>query len=321
MLLPPSLRNRRRLEMRIGDQGLPEVALLGRYNYVRAQAPLFEHTHGNILEVCFLVKGRQTYRAGNRNYHLRGGDVFVAFPHERHGSAGNPEEKGVLYWIMLQRTSRRLFGLTESASAHLWKSLCHLPSRHFRGSAKMKTQLDALTALFHEAGSPLRAAALTVEALGFFLEVLRCAKAGQPAENSAQRMEKICRYIQDHLEEPLTVPDLAGQAGLSTPRFKALFKEETGVPPGDYVLRTKVAEARRRLESGRHTITEVAIALEFSSSQYFATVFKRYTGKTPSEVAAAPSIRLALLDCSHSTLSHGRQAKGRHQAPAIRLPG
>jgi AraC-like DNA-binding protein len=284
MLLSPALRNRRRIEMRLAAVGLPEVFLVGRYNYTQAGPPLAEHTHGDLLEVCYLVKGRQTYRAGKRNHHLRGGDVFVAFPHERHSTAGNPEEKGVLYWIMLKRTGRTLFGLPASTSAHLWNSLCHLPRRHFRGSARMKSQLDAITALFHEPRSPLQTAALTVEALGFFLEVLRCARAGSDTENSGQRMARICRYIEDHLEEPLSVPDLAAQARLSVPRFKALFKEETGVPPGEYVLRAKIAEARRRLESGRSSITEVAHALEFSSSQYFATVFKRYTGQTPSAV-------------------------------------
>ena len=284
MLLSPTLRNRRRIEMQIPADELPEVPLLGRYNYSHAEPPVSEHTHGNILEICYLVKGRQTYRVDERNYHLRGGDVFVAFPHERHGSAGNPEEKGVLYWIMLRKPGRRLFGLPEPQSAQLWKSLCHLPQRHFRGSARMKTQLDTLTALYHEKASAMRPAYFTVEALGFALEVLRCAGANQPPESSAQRMEKICRYIQDHLEEPLSVPDLAAQAGLSTPRFKALFKEETGVPPGEYVLRAKLDEAQKRLASGRQTITEVAFALEFSSSQYFATVFKRYTGKNPSSL-------------------------------------
>jgi AraC-like DNA-binding protein len=284
MLLSPTLRNRHRIEMQFSAGELPEVLLLGRYNYSHAESPLSEHTHGNILEICYLVKGRQTYRVGDRNYHLRGGDVFVAFPHERHGSAGNPEEKSVLYWIMLRKPGRRLFGLPEAQSAQLWKSLCHLPRRHFRGSAKMKTQLDTLTALYHEKATAMRPAYFTVEALGFVLEVLRCAGAKRAEESSAQRMGKICRYIQDHLEEPLSVPDLAAQAGLSTPRFKALFKEETGVPPGEYVLRAKVAEAQRRLTSGHHSVTEVAFALEFSSSQYFATVFKRYTGKNPSAV-------------------------------------
>jgi AraC-like DNA-binding protein len=289
MLLPPALRNRRRLEMRLSDRGLPEVPSLGRYNYARAEPPIADHTHGNGLEVCFLVKGRQTYEVGDRNYHLRGGDVFIAFPHEWHGSAGNPEEKGVLYWIMLQKTGRKLFGLPERQSAHLWNSLCHLPLRHFRGSAKMKTQLDTLTALYHEEGSLLSPAFFTVEALGFFLEVLRCADASRTTESPAQRMGKICRYVQDHLEEPLAVPDLAAQAGLSVPRFKALFKEETGVPPGEYILRAKVAEAHRRLASGRYSVTEVAFSLEFSSSQYFATVFKRYTGKNPSAISPGTS--------------------------------
>lgn len=284
MHLPPALRRRRRIEMRLAEIGLPEVFILGRYNYTKAGPPLPEHTHGDLLEICYLVKGRQTYRVGTRNYHLRGGDVFVAFPHERHSTAGNPEEKGVLYWIMLKRTNPILFGLPAATSAQLWDSLCHLPHRHFRGSARMKSQLDALAVLFHEPRTPLQTAALTVEALGFFLEVVRCGNAEPGMESSGQRMARICRYIGDHLEEPLSVPDLAAQARLSVPRFKALFKEETGVSPGEYVLRAKIAEARRRLESGSPTVTEVAHALEFSSSQYFATVFKRYTGCTPSAV-------------------------------------
>jgi len=49
----------------------------------------------------------------------------------------------------------------------------------------------------------------------------------------------------------------------------------------------KIEKAMVWLRAGKMNITEIAFALDFSSSQYFATVFKRYTGKRPSQVVAA----------------------------------
>ncbi len=55
------------------------------------------------------------------------------------------------------------------------------------------------------------------------------------------------------------------------------------MPPGEFILRCKVEHARRLLAEEASPITEIAFRLGFSSSQYFATVFKRYTNMTPRE--------------------------------------
>ena len=78
-----------------------------------------------------------------------------------------------------------------------------------------------------------------------------------------------------------------GVARLSESRFKARFKREMGVPPAEYWLRKKVEQASVLL--AKATITQVAHQLGFSSSQYFATVFKRYTLTSPSLVHAKSS--------------------------------
>lgn len=284
MQLSPSLRKRRRLEMCLARQGIPEVPLLGRYNYQHVGTPIPEHTHGDILEICFLVRGRQTYRVGGKQYHLRGGDVFVTFPNERHDSAGTPEDKGVLYWMMVRKPGKTFFGLPPRESGRLWNALCQMPFRHFRGSLKMKEDLDLLTALSQGPGFNLRQVHLLSGVLSFLLEVAGCSRRVsnlQSRDGSPRAIQEVLTYIDTHVEETLPVPQLALQAGLSTARFKARFKEEMGVPPAEYVLRTKVTEARNRLSVGQGNITEVAYGLGFSSSQYFATVFKRFTGMSP----------------------------------------
>ncbi len=76
-------------------------------------------------------------------------------------------------------------------------------------------------------------------------------------------------------------------AHLSLSRFKARFKNEVGLPPADFIMRGKIERARQLLAAGDLSVTQIAMRLGFSSTQYFATAFKRHTGKTPSQARRA----------------------------------
>jgi AraC-like DNA-binding protein len=95
----------------------------------------------------------------------------------------------------------------------------------------------------------------------------------------------VLQHIENHLEDPVHVPRLAEVARLSESRFKTRFKRELGVPPAEFWLRQKIEKATLLLKS--KSVTEVAHELGFSSSQYFATVFKRYTLCSPSRFRLA----------------------------------
>lgn len=274
------LRNRRRLEMNLTEVGIPDLPLLGRYNYTKAHPPLRDHQHRNAIEICFLEKGRQSYYMDHRFYRLRGGDIFITPPNKEHSTGGEPEEKGVLYWIVIRlpKRSAGLFELSPSLSQVILDGLISAPT-HFRGSLKLKEHLDRITTLFHEDEHPLRAFALLNRVRDSILEILECARL-HTRLGSGGIMQSTCNYIQKNLAEPLSVSMLAEHRKMSLPHFKALFKRETGIPPAEYVLRAKITEAQRLL-SGRASVTEVSYQLGFSSSQYFSTVFKRFTGRTP----------------------------------------
>jgi AraC-like DNA-binding protein len=75
---------------------------------------------------------------------------------------------------------------------------------------------------------------------------------------SSQRNCLCLQFIQDRLDEPLTVSQLADFCRISIPRFKAWFRNATGVPPREYLLRRKIEAASAQLKEGKKSVTEIA---------------------------------------------------------------
>ena len=267
--------------------GIPDVPLLGRYEYRSVGPGLPTHRHPGIVEICYLSRGRQTYRAGGREYHLAGGDVFVTAPGEPHDTAGQPEDCSVLYWInlLIPRRGGSLLTLPAHDSAVLIQKLLHLRERQFAGSPALKSILDQVFTLYARPDDPLRRAAIVNHMVRYLLEILDCAEGCSRARLSPAVLA-IVEALHSHPEREYPLAGLAREAGLSLSRFKVRFRMEVGIGPREYILREKVEAARRMLEDDV-PVTDVAMRLGFSSSQYFATVFKRFTRQTPREFRAA----------------------------------
>ncbi len=283
ILIDPS-DQRRILDFR--PLGFRDVAVLGRYSYATAHGALEDHSHGEMLEICFLESGEQTYVVGGTEYRLTGGDLFVTFPGEVHGTGHTPEGKGRLYWMLLfvPKGNRGFLALQPAEARELIDQLLRLP-RQFRAAGDLKKTLDRIFEVFDRRDAPLRAADLRNLLLRFLLDVLDSAGRREPA--LSPEMQQVCRFIQENLAESLTVRQLARLVHLSQSRLKARFKAEVGIPPADYVMRQRVARAKELLHDTDMTVCDLSLGLGFSTPQYFSTVFHRYTGQTPSEFRAA----------------------------------
>lgn len=263
-------------------RGLPGVRMLGRYRHAEARAGLAPHSHPGSLEICLLLKGRQTYRVGGRACRLKGGDQFVTWPGETHDTAGDPQEKGELAWLIvdLPRRGRGFLFLSPAATAPLAAALRRLPARHFRAGRRAAGCLELAFAALRKKG-PLAPVAAAQALTSYLLETVAAAGQGEVPAVSP-RIAAALAHVEGRPEKWIPVPELAERSGLSVPRFKARFRAETGMPPGEFMLRRKIEAARERLVRPGASVTGVAYDLGFSSSQYFATAFKRYTLKTPS---------------------------------------
>ena len=83
-----------------------------------------------------------------------------------------------------------------------------------------------------------------------------------------------------------SVDELSVAFDCSGAQLRRLFRQEYGLSPKQYLTRVRMDSARALLQAGLFSVRQVAQRCGFANEKYFATVFKAYTGLTPSQYAA-----------------------------------
>lgn len=104
-----------------------------------------------------------------------------------------------------------------------------------------------------------------------------------PSRLQASEMQEILRVVESRLLEWPHVAAVAEFFAMEPSQFQRLFKKATGMSPWNYILRARCRHGCDQLRTSRTSITTLAHALGFSSSQHFSTVFRRLTGHAPGE--------------------------------------
>jgi AraC family transcriptional regulator len=137
------------------------------------------------------------------------------------------------------------------------------------------------TAEFAEA--PLGAQALTL-VIGLLLACARKQVRARAHVLSERRLAAVIRCIDDAGNDTITVEQLAGIAGMPARKFSAAFREATGLPVYQYVLRRRSERARDLLTSSDLRLSEIAQRTGFSHQSHMNRVIKRLLGRTPAQI-------------------------------------
>lgn len=103
------------------------------------------------------------------------------------------------------------------------------------------------------------------------------------AEQPKSIVEQIKQYIHTHCGDDLTRNHLAEIVYLNPDYLARLFKKETGVSLGSYIIQVRIAAAKHLLETTRMSIYEVAKKVGYANYSYFSKLFKQEVGLSPNE--------------------------------------
>lgn len=99
----------------------------------------------------------------------------------------------------------------------------------------------------------------------------------------SEQVREALRFLEEHLEESVSMRDTAEHLHMNASYFSVHFKEQTGLTFSDYVTRRRVQRAKELLTSTRLTIAEIAERVGYQTAKYFVKVFREMTGVSPGQ--------------------------------------
>jgi len=277
---------------------LPEVRSVGVWD--AAGAPtwgLARHCNEGI-EFTFLARGATAFEVDGRRWTLRKGQMTITRPWQFHAVGDPTIGASRLIWLILDVGVRRpnqtwrwpewllctpdeVQGLTRLLSQNeqpVWQADAEIE----RWFVKLAELLEGTTA----SGSAESRLKLCINGLLLaLLEMFDHARIPLDAylSSSQRAVQLFLQALPEYADRDWDLGAMAAQCGLSRTQFSAYCKELTGLTPMQYLMRCRVERAARLLtQHPELSITEVALACGFNSSQYFATVFRIHQGCTPS---------------------------------------
>lgn len=140
--------------------------------------------------------------------------------------------------------------------------------------------------------APLKDAAIYSKLLKFLILIARVYTAPEDRftdikpnkqQEYIEKFMSICKFINDHCTEDLTLEGVAAEAGFSKYHFSRLFKDFTGTTFYKYLNSRRIAYAESLLLDPEINITEAAVRSGYNSISAFMRMFKLVKGCTPTE--------------------------------------
>ncbi|KKI94054.1 chemotaxis protein CheY [Bacillus sp. SA1-12] len=97
-------------------------------------------------------------------------------------------------------------------------------------------------------------------------------------------------YIDKHIDQQLTMKDVANYVHLNSSYFSVLFKEQVNMTFSEYLTRSRLQKAKNLLLESNLSVTEIAEKVGYNTSKYFIKLFKEYEGQTPSRFRKTSTI-------------------------------
>lgn len=96
-------------------------------------------------------------------------------------------------------------------------------------------------------------------------------------------VDVIIDWIEQHLDDGLSIEAVAARSGYSKWHLQRAFKEKEGITLGSFIRCRRMDQAAKNLVNSRKSIMTISMDLGFSSQQCFQRVFKKHFNLTPKD--------------------------------------
>lgn len=227
----------------------------------------------NFLFYC--VDGHGWYKIGNQRYEIGPNEFFILPQNVEHAYGSSEEHPWSIYWIHFGGDS-----LPEMNEVHAVQ-------QHFK-PYRVKNNGDVIplfTKIYKtlELGYSIDNLLFANMCLSHFL-ALFIYNARHYAETDSDKMDCVDNailYMQDHINENISLNELSALYNYSVSRFSNLFKQKTGYAPIDYFVQMKMQKACQQLNFTDRSVKDIAFSMGFDDPYYFSKRFRTIIGMSP----------------------------------------
>lgn len=262
-----------------------------RVNVPAGERPLQRHAHMQ-FEITLVDGGSGTYTTKSGVYPMKTGDIFVYASNEEH--CITHVEDGGLQITNIHFEPRYLWGSSADSLSGEHINLCFAHSAAFQNRIPSEHSAP-ITALFlaisaeltlRQTEYPLMTKALLDRLLILLIRDFGYADSSFSVSRShLHSIRRAITYIDNHLDEKLTLEEIAGLSGISPTYFSALFRRISNITLWDYIASKRVEKAIHLITEPENseTMLEIALKCGFNNTANFNKAFKKQTGITPTQ--------------------------------------
>ena len=227
--------------------------------------------------LIYCVKGGGWCEMGGQLHTVREGDLLVVPPGAPHTYGSHASNPWTIHWVHVTGANLpdylRELGVSAQAPV-LWMGEDLQLVLLFTEIVKSLERSTAYLNLLHASHTLAHLLALIIR---------HRHELTRPVSDVVQKVAQTIIYMSEHLDQPLRVTELAALASLSPAHFTALFKEQTGCSPRDYLHLIRIHTACKMLRESTLPVKEVAARLGYQDQFHFSRQFKAFQGVSPSE--------------------------------------
>lgn len=252
------------------------------------EIPFSLHSH-DFYELAIVVSGEGLHILGEEQVPIAEGHAFLICPGCRHGYSDIRDL--TLYNILI---GERVLALHlhelkeingfEELFLHKGEKVVHVRLNNYQVSEA--TALLSAIRLESERQEHAYGAGALAYAKLLELIVLICRTYSEHKTSTFipdQRLEQVIAFMEESLDRPLSLKELAAHAAMSTSTLNRQFKLSTGWSPVDFHIHRRIAFAAKLLLTTDHSMERISELTGFSDANYFARQFRTHMQMSPRE--------------------------------------
>lgn len=239
------------------------------------------HLHTQLFQLFVIEKGRLEFQGENETQQMEGPCLLLFPPSILHGLVYSPDVQGQILTL-----SENIVEAIFPTSSPLWSSFNQaIVLNDFDGENAFKTILGGLQQIEKELFTEQRERDQMLKAhfTTLFLHIYRQVVQHEQQKNDNLSMSHFRRFqkLIKTAQLPQSIPDFAAELGITPVHLNRICRTVAGKPAIQLVQEHVVNEAKKYLLHTSYSVSEIAYQLHFEYPNYFARLFRKYTGLAP----------------------------------------